>query len=257
MQSDAVKLSGFDRAWVELENHKKQVAWAGAGLVILGLLAWFFVWNRQENEVRAAEALSLASSPQLGQPGSPPNSAESYLKVAAEYPEAKAGVRALLLAGGAYFVEGKFAEAKTQFEKFARQHRESPLVGQALLGIAACHEAQGNTNEAVTAYKNLVDRHSNESFILQAKFALARLYEAQNKPEMAQPLYEEVARGDSYGMLGSEAGMRFEELRIKYPHLVPPVAPTVSPIPGMPAAPPPAGSTNAGTNALPFKIDQP
>ena len=63
---------------------------------------------------------------------------------------------------------------------------------------------------------------------------MARLYEAQNEPEQARNLFEEVERSDPYGSLGSEAGMRLEELKMKYPKLVPPAPP-------MP------------TNALPFK----
>ena len=59
----------------------------------------------------------------------------------------------------------------------------------------------------------------------QARFALARLYEAQNKPELARNLFEEVERNNPYGSLGSEAGMRLEELKIKYPSLVVPAAP--------------------------------
>ena len=56
----------------------------------------------------------------------------------------------------------------------------------------------------------------------QARFALARLYEAQNKPELARNLFEEVERSNPYGSLGSEAGMRLEELKLKYPKLATP-----------------------------------
>ena len=51
---------------------------------------------------------------------------------------------------------------------------------------------------------------------------LACLYEAQNKPELARNLFEEVERNNPYGSLGSEAGMRLEELKLKYPSLAMP-----------------------------------
>src|SRR5206468_4481552 len=108
-------------------------------------------------------------------------------------------------------------------------------MGQALLGIAASWDAQGKTNEAVAAYKNLVDHHPGESVIPQAKFALARLYEAQGKLEQARIYFEELNRTEHYGSLGSEAGMRLEEMIAKNPGLVPK--------PATPSAP---------TNAIPF-----
>jgi len=59
---------------------------------------------------------------------------------------------------------------------------------------------------------------------------------------LAQGLFEDLARTDPYGSLGSEAGMRLEELRKKHPELVvvPTNAPTVTPltIPATPLAKP-------------------
>ena len=60
----------------------------------------------------------------------------------------------------------------------------------------------------------------------------------QNQPEQARNLFEEVERINPYGSLGSEAGMRVEELKIKYPSL------------GAAKAPLP-------TNAVPLKAEKP
>src|SRR5205085_424559 len=116
-------------------------------------------------------------------------------------------------------------------------------------GIAASLEAQGKTAEAITAYKDLVEHRPNDTSVPQAKFALGSLYEAQNKPEQAFPLFEEAFRADPSGPIGSEAGMRAEELKQKYPNLAPP-APmptgsspfTISPMPASSSNPPAAGS---------------
>src|SRR5208282_4455362 len=142
--------------------------------------------------------------------------AEAYLRVAATYAGSRAGARALLVAASGLFVEGKYDEARTQFERFTREYSDSPFRGEALLGIAACLDAQSKTNEAATAYKDLIDRRPTDYVLPQARFALARLYEAQNKPELARNLLEEVERNNPYGSLGSEAGIRLEELKVKY-----------------------------------------
>jgi hypothetical protein len=86
------------------------------------------------------------------------------------------------------------------------------------------------------------------------------LYEAQNKPELARSLFEEVARNNPYGSLGSEAGIRLEELKIKYPNLVAPVTPTpTNAMPFKVAAPTSSVplKVTAPTNAGPSKVEKP
>jgi hypothetical protein len=106
----------------------------------------------------------------------------------------------------------------------------------------------------MAAYKELIERHPGDSAVPQAKFALARLYEAQNKPELARTYFEEVAQADPYGSVGSEAGMRLEELKIKYPNLVTPSLPPAGTGPAAALRPVAAvPSTHTATNAVPPK----
>jgi TolA-binding protein len=206
-------------------------------ILVVGVIIAFYLYQQNEAEIAASEALSNVALPQMSGAGVRADTAEAYLKVAAEYPKCRAGARALLIAAGSLFAEGKYPEAKSQFERFRREYPDSPFIGEALLGIGACLDAQGKTSEAITAYKELIDHHPGDVVLPQARFALARLYEAQNEPEQARNLFEEVERTDPYGSLGSEAGMRMEELKLKYPRLVVPPAP-------MP------------TNAMPFNVEK-
>jgi predicted negative regulator of RcsB-dependent stress response len=220
MESDVGQVPLSHKAWAWFEANKKQTFWGIGGVLILGVIVAFFLYRQNEAEVAASEALSNVSVPQLTGAGSRGDTADAYLKVAAAHPKSRAGARALLLAAASFFVEGKYPEAKAQFERFTREHSDSPFRGQALLGIAACQDAQGNTREAMAAYKDLIDRHAGDNVLPQARFALARLHAAQNEPEQARNLFEEVERTDPYGSLGSEAGMRLEELKAKFPKLV-------------------------------------
>ena len=192
--------------------------------MVVGFVVAIFIYHQNEADVAASEALSNVAIPQFsgGPRGDTP---EAYLKVAATYANSRAGARALLLAAGGLFVEGKYADAKTQFERFNREYSDSPYRSEALLGIAACLDAEGKTNEAITAYKDVIDHHPAEQVLPQARFALGRLYESQNKPEQARSLFEQVEHTNPYGSLGSEAGMRLEELKIKYPNLAAPIVP--------------------------------
>ncbi len=269
MQSNVAQLSSFDKGYAWYEANKKQVTWGAVAVILVGLIGGFFVWQRDAKENHASEALSVVSTPQLGKTGAREDAAGAYLKIANDFPQSSAAARALLLGAGSLFLEGKYAEAKTQFEKFNREHRDSPLLSQGLLGVAATLDAQGKTDEAITAYKVIVDRHANENAAPQARFALARLYEAQNKPEQARTLFEELARTDQYSSLGSEAGIRLEELKIKYPNMAPPIPPSAAtlstpmvlsnaPAPAVEANPPAVPAANpAATNVLPVTPAKP
>jgi TolA-binding protein len=228
MESDVTDSIGFYKFWAWLDTNRKQVTYGITIVVGVTLIVWFFVWRSSEKEIAASEALSSLALPMLTGAGKTEGT-DGYLKLVAEYPNSAAAARALLQAAGAAFAEGKYPEAKGLFERFRGQYRDSAYIGEALLGIAACFDAQGQTNEAMTAYRDLVDHHPGETVIPQAKFALARLSEAQNKPEQAKTYFEEVARNDPYGSLGSEAGMRLEELKIKYPQLTPVVPAATNP----------------------------
>jgi TolA-binding protein len=236
MESDAVQLPLGHKAWAWFEANKKQALMGTGIVVVLGAIVAFYFYHQSEREQAAAEALSAVALPQITGARGGADLAASYLKVAADYPNSSAATRALLLAAGSLFQEGKYTEAKTQFDRFAREHGGSSFMGQALMGSAACQEALGKTNEALTAYNDLIRQHPGENIVPQAHFALGRLYEAQNDPEKARSHFEQVASGNPYGSLGSEARIRVEELNIKYPKLVP--------------------QTPTPTNTMPMKIEK-
>lgn len=235
MESDAGQIPISHKAWAWFEANKKQTLWGAGVLLVVGTIIAFFLYRQNEADITASEALSNVSMPQAS--GARADTVEAYLKVAATHPRSKAGARALLLAAGGLFVDGKYDEARTQFERFRREYSDSLFMGEALLGIAACLDAQGKTRDAMAAYKDLIDHRPGDSNVPQARFALARLHQAQNEPEQARNLFEEVERSQPYGSLGDEARMQLEELKTKFPKLLAPVTP-------MP------------TNAAPLKVEK-
>ena len=225
MQSNVAELPLSHKAWAWFESNKKQAIYGAVLLAAVGLIVWFALWQRDEKQIAAGDALSDVAAGQFDSTVARSGAAEAYLKVAGQYPNSQAGARALLMAAASFFTDGKYTEAQAQFERFTREYPGSPLMGEALLGVASCLEAEGKTDQAVTAYKELITRHPSETVIPQAKFALASLYETQSKPEQARELYEEVARAAPFASFGNEAGLRVEELEVKYPNLTAPVAP--------------------------------
>ena len=227
MESEALQIPLWQQALAWFDANKKPALWGAGAVVVVSLIVALVLYRRDEADITASEALSNVTLP--GAVGaSRADTVNAFLKVANTYPNSRAGARALLLAGANLFADGKYAEAKAQFERFPREYNSSPFRGEALLGIASCLNAQGNTAEAVTAYKDLIDRRLSEYLLPQARFALGCCYEAQNKPELARNLFEEVERGNPSSSLGSEAGMRLEELKLKYPSLAIPAAPAAT-----------------------------
>jgi tetratricopeptide (TPR) repeat protein len=265
MDSDAAQLPVFDRLEIWIGKNRTQALTGATIVVAVGLIVGFYIWYKGEKETNASEALTSVSMP--SGPGPRADTADAYLKVAANYPNSSAAARAVLLAGGTLFVEGKYDQARAQFEKFVHEYRDATFMGQALLGIAATFDAQNKTDEAIRAYKDLTEHHSGDPAVPQAKFALGRLYEAQGKPELARAQFEDVARSEPYSSIGSEAGMRLEELKIKHPELfaaapaaTTPEAPQNVPQIVLPQPTNAAPSTNAratntsSTNLVPFKL---
>jgi TolA-binding protein len=227
MESEVVQIPLWQQAWAWFEANKRQALWGVGALAVIGLIVAFVLYRRNEAEITSSEALSNVALPQSSG-AAQGGVAEAYLKVATTYANSRAGAQALLLGASSFFMEGKYGEAKTQFERFTREYSDSPFLAEALLGVASCLDAQGDTAGAVAAYKDLVDHHPVDQVLPQARFALGRLYETQNKPELARNMFEDVERNNPYGSLGSEAGMRLEELKLKYPSLATPVAPAMT-----------------------------
>lgn len=231
MESEVAQLPLSQQAWAWFETNKKPALMGIGAIVAVGAIASYYFYHLNQTEQAAAEAFSAVAVPQMTGASSASESAAAYLKIASEYPKTTAAARALLLGAGTLFTEGKYTEAKAQFDRFTREYGGNPLMSQAQLGGAACLDALGRTNEAVVAYNDLVRRYPGENVVAQARFALGRLYEAQNDPDKARTQFEEVARANPYGSLGSEAGMRLEELNAKYPKLVPLTPPTTNAVP--------------------------
>ena len=140
------------------------------------------------------------------------------LKVEPENAGTQAGAQAILLAGGALFTQGKFAEAQSQFERLLKDYPGNQFSPQALLGVASSLHAQGKLDLALTAYKNA--ERPGSSTATQAKFGQASILATQGKGSEAMALYEGIfidLREDRSNPLGSEAAMRAMELRAKLP----------------------------------------
>jgi predicted negative regulator of RcsB-dependent stress response len=224
MNSDSTEGARFYEALAWLEVNKKRVAIGLVVLLVIGFGAYVWSYMAEQKEVEASSAL-LALRPPVNAPtNQPPVSSAEFLKVAQAHAGTAAADRAILLAAGALFAEGKYAEAQTQFERLAKEHAGSPWAPEAAYGIAASLESQGKRDDALTAYQRVITTYQNEPVATQARLALARIYETKNQPDLALKQYDDLTHASSGGMnmTQQEAMMRRERLLKKFPNLVKP-----------------------------------
>jgi predicted negative regulator of RcsB-dependent stress response len=210
-------------AWAEA--NKKALAIGFVAVVVLVAAVMAFRWKQHETEVEANTALlrlRTASDPERNITAA---TAAEFLKIRDAYPRTEAGERALLLAAGALFEEGKYAEAEKQFQTFVTEHADHPLIASAAFGVAASLEAQGKQDEALKAYENVSTRYSKTAAAEDAKLAMARIYEAKQQFEPALKIYNELTPAATPAAVNPRAMSRKAALLTKHPELAPPITP--------------------------------
>lgn len=190
-------------------------------IVVIGLAIAFWFVHQGQQQANANNALSKLVVRNLPGPAATP---EALLAVAGSYPSTDAGQRAALLAASDLYTQGKYDEARAQFQRFLQDHADSPFAGEAALGVAASLDAAGKTDEAINAYRSVENRYLNLGVVPQAKLALARLLEGQGKLQDAKAELLDVLR--TYpGQMNAEAGRQLQDLVVAHPELMPPPAP--------------------------------
>jgi tetratricopeptide (TPR) repeat protein len=217
-----------------LEVNKWKLVGGAVALVVIGLGYAIYQRLASEAEAAASGALLTAQRQKAQEGGESRPNAQALLQVAAEHHGTAAGGRALLFGAEALFREGKFTEAKNEFDKFIREYGDSTEIASAVFGVAACWDAMTKTNEAVTGYQDVVTRYGNAPVANQAKLALARLYDARNDSAQALKLYDELSRPTAQSAWGPEASMYREQLLQRHPELartnLPPAAVPSTPL---------------------------
>lgn len=229
--------------WAWLEVNRKRVIVGAVGALVVVVIGYVLFWKRGQTELNADDAL-LSLRPTAAASGAKPAaSPEDFLKVAAEHASTAAAERALLLAAGRFYDEGKYAEAQAQYEKALGHDASGLLAPLAALGVATSLDAQDKVDAAMAAYQAVVSKYPDSPAAADAKMAMAFLHESRNEPEQALKLYDEVAANRAAGRTAMEASTKREELLKVHPEL----AKTNTPV-ALPAAIPAVTNSATTTN---------
>jgi predicted negative regulator of RcsB-dependent stress response len=200
-------------AW--LEANARKLALGAAIVAVVAGVVFFLKYQRGQRESAATEALSLTRA-QAGRSGP---SAVDLRKVQSSFAGTMAARQAGFLAAGALFAEGKFAEARAEFDQFTRDHATDPLAPQAALGVAACLESEKNLEGALAAYQGVLAKHPNDGVAIQAKLAIGRIQEAKGQHAEAFKLYQETTRSGTLSAWHADFAARRDELLRRFPQL--------------------------------------
>ncbi len=234
-------------AWFEV--NRKRIYTFGAIALVVVVAGYVYNWNREQKELAASRELLALKALPASQDNPAIASPQDFLKVANAHASTSAGERAMLLAAGNFFAEGKYSEAQAQFERFAKEHGNSLLAPIAAYGIAASLDAQDKIDPAIAAYESLVAKFPSEGVANKSRLVLAGFYEAKNQGEKALKMYDEVLKpGAGFSAVMAEAGTKKDALLKKYPNLAPTNSASIKPL-SVPMLP--EMTNKAGLNAEP------
>jgi TolA-binding protein len=199
--------------WIEANRNRLII---GTVIVIVAVFIYsFFSYQREQKQIIAGQALSQLTLTMPSGAGAGPW-ADSNLKIANEYPDTLAGRRAWLQGAAALYVEGKYADAQAQFQKYFDAHPDGELSALAAFGIASSLEALGKLDLAFGAYQRVVNGFPSDlASVTAAKFALARISGEQGKLTDALSFYDSLVRYNPGSPAAQEAEMDAMELRTK------------------------------------------
>lgn len=224
MQLQDAPATYFFKLWPWFEANRIRIIWGGGVIVVAAVLISFYSWQRGQNEIVAGKALTQMMS-SIPRNATASQQAALYLKISTDYQDTSAGQRALLQGAAMLFAAGRYADAQAQFQKFLDAHPGSFFAAQAALGVASSLEAQGKTDLAAGVYQRIINNYSDTVAVDSARFALAQIDERQGKLAEAVNFYEAIVHYNPNGSLGSEAGQRLMELKMKLPSASPSTAP--------------------------------
>ncbi|MSU33515.1 MAG: tetratricopeptide repeat protein [Pedosphaera sp.] len=208
-----------------LEENRQLIASLFIAFSLLVVIAMVWRWRSKMVEQVANEALLAAYTPSTP-PATPTPSAEelkvssdTLLKIASDHSGTSAGERALLLAAGQLFAEGKYGPAREKFDSFLQKFPESPFAATAQMGLAATSDAMGKAAEALTGYNSLLQRFPSQSVANHARLAKAGLLESMNQPAETLAVFDEMTKAGQFSPVSQQAAMRRELLLQKHPEL--------------------------------------
>ena len=213
--------------WYEVN---KKAVFIGLG-VIVAAAAGVILWKgqvRSKLETSSGALLAILAATKEKAP------IAELQKIIADHPGTPAAAQAALLAGKSLFEDGKFAEARAQFDAAANSNGTDDLAASAQYGLAACFDAENKTTEALNAYQQVIDFPGARHLAGLARITKGRVHESLGQFKEALALYDAVIKLPTSASATEASQLRTELVR-RHPELEtrsaePPPAAGVAPV---------------------------
>lgn len=237
LMDDAQLLSGIERFWLKVEEHRRAVL-GGALLVILAAAAvGAALYYSQRQEEQAMDLHREATRLYLTRPAAQPQQADENLKKAIElyrqlverYPKTPAGELATYELGNALVqandLKGAIEVYKTYLGAYQGNKSLRALVHQRL---AFAYLLNGDRDQAAREFTAVLETPGalNQD---QALFELGKMEEAQSRPEGALARYQDLTKNYPRSPFAAEAEVRMKALGGGKPEGSAPAAPATPP----------------------------
>ena len=188
--------------------------WAeNSKMIIIGVLAvvvfggGVLLWQYRSNErmEQAADRLARANDP------------AALEQVAVEFPGTETALEALTRLSDIQYLEGKYAEASSTYERILKDFSSNPLSESARLGLAVVQEAQGNFDAAKGLYSQIVESSPTSYIAPAAKMGMARCLEVSGQLKEARQIYEEILATGEGSRWRPEAFLQWVVLKRELP----------------------------------------
>jgi soluble lytic murein transglycosylase len=103
-------------------------------------------------------------------------------------------------------LEGEYASASQELERFRKQFPASPLMANSYLKQAKCYLGQQKSSRAIEYLKGLIRRFSQHRLAAEARYRLARLYWNQGRNQRAENYLRQILRDDKARSWQDNAG---------------------------------------------------
>ncbi len=172
------QLEELDQLKSVASRHGTSIAIA-VGVLVIGLLAGFFVRGRSQASER--DAMSLLNTAR---------SAADLETIADQYSSSKVAPLALLRLAKVYYDSGNYGLAIQKYDDFSNTYAEHPFAAAATLGKTHCFEAQGRYSDALAKYRNFAQSEPRHFLTPQAVFGEGRCLEGLWQLDDARIVYE-------------------------------------------------------------------
>lgn len=138
--------------------------------------------------VASHKAMKIAEAEQMLMAANTPEKLEVLVN---DYKSTPTAPLALLDLAKRLFNEGKIAEARAQYERFAKDYKKSDMMPIAEFGLAHCTAAEGHFDDAAAAFKDFLAAHPGHFLESPAILAMADCAEQAGKLDEARIILED------------------------------------------------------------------